>query len=52
MPVRPLARGISDWYQNVYNWEGYSSLQLLVDRYILFKRAPLQPAALFAWNPG
>lgn len=52
MPVRPLARGISDWYQNLYSWEGYSSIQLLVDRYIINKRAEIKVASLFAWNPG
>jgi ATP-binding cassette subfamily A (ABC1) protein 3 len=52
MPVRPLARGISDWHQDLYSWEGFASLQLLVDRYILNKRAQIQAAPLLAWNPS
>ena len=50
-PVRPLARGISDWYQNVYDMEGFKSIQLLVDRYIINKRADISAAAVLAAAP-
>ena len=51
-PVRPLARGISDWYQNSYDMQGFKSVQLLFDRYIINKRADIGAAAVLSAAPG
>ena len=50
-PVRPLPRGISDYFQNNYDMEGFKSIQLLFDRYIINKRADISAAAVLAAAP-
>jgi len=50
-PVRPLARGISDWYQNNYDMEGFKSVQLLFDRYIINRRAEIDAGAVLVAAP-
>ena len=47
-PVRPLVRGLSDWYMNNFQIDGFTSMQLLVDRYIIHRREALGAASVLS----
>eukprot|EP01052_Picozoa_sp_SAG31_P002113 SAG31_NODE_71_length_28115_cov_4.128105_13_plen_1544_part_00 len=50
-PIRPLFHGLSTWYQNNYAIDGYMSMQMLVDRYIIHRREPLHAGPALASAP-